>query len=101
MTVIPVVSSSMKENCLRSGSLQIICQLGVPHAVMHYVNPSILWFCRILRSAGLIGEVTATWRISPSDTAVFTTTSTTVVFADGESEVIVMVQVNLVILLTL
>ena len=57
--------------------------------------------CRILRSAGLIGEVTATWRISPSDTAVFTTTSTTVVFADGESEVIVVVQVNLVILLTL
>ena len=50
--------------------------------------------CRILRSAGLIGEITATWRITPSDTAVFTTTSTTVVFADGESEVVVTVQVN-------
>ena len=52
---------------------------------------------RILRSAGLIGEITATWQITPSDTAVFTTTSTTVVFADGESEVVVTVQVKLLL----
>lgn len=49
---------------------------------------------RILRSAGLNGEVTATWQINPSDTAVFTTTSTIVTFADGQSEAIVTVQVN-------
>lgn len=50
-------------------------------------------YYRILRSAGLNGEVTATWQISPSDTAVFTTTSTVVIFADGQSEVVVTVQV--------
>ena len=52
------------------------------------------FFHRIVRSAGLNGEVTATWRISPSDTAVFTTTSTIVAFADGQSEAIVTVQVK-------
>ena len=55
----------------------------------------IIYFgCRILRSAGLIGEVTATWRITPSDTTVFTTASTTVVFADGQSEAVITVQVR-------
>lgn len=49
---------------------------------------------RILRSAGLNGEVTATWQIHPSDTSVFTTTSTVVTFTNGQSEALVTVQVS-------
>ena len=51
-------------------------------------------FYRILRSAGLVGEVTATWQITPADTAVFTTASTVVTFADRQSEAVITVQVR-------
>lgn len=61
-------------------------------------NKSFIELClcvsRILRTAGLNGEVTATWQIIPSDTTVFTTTSTIVTFADGQSEAVINVQVR-------
>ena len=49
---------------------------------------------RLLRSAGLRGQVTVTWEISPGDTTVFGTISDTVVFTDGQAEATAVVQVS-------
>ena len=59
---------------------------------------AVFLYRRLLRSAGLNDQVTATWEISPSDTTIFTTTSSTVVFADGQSEATVTVQVRLILI---
>ena len=41
--------------------------------------------CSVIRSGGTFGSVAIQWALSPTDSTVFTSTSATEVFADGQN----------------